>query len=88
LSFSEFLKYKKLDYYLESKNIYKDKIIIEFEKYIFRQFIDVINFSDEDVYEYMNSLINKIIKEDISAYFRIDFPDILLKIFKIISSNT
>ncbi len=87
LSFWEFLRYKKIEHYLEDKNIYKDEIILEFEKYVFRQFIDVINFSNEEVYEYMNWLVNKIIKEDISAYFRIDFPDVLLRVFKIISSN-
>lgn len=87
LSFSEFLRYKKLDYYLLDKNIYKSEIIVEFEKYVFRQFIDIIEFSDDDAYDYMNSLINKIIKEDISAYFRIEYPDILIKIFKIISRN-
>jgi len=88
LKFNEFLRFKKLDYYLEDTWIYSEKIVLEFEKYIFRQFIDIINFSDEEVFIYINQLVNKIIKEDITSYFRIEYPDILLKIFKIISNNT
>ena len=87
LSFKEFLRYKKLHYYLEEKFIYKQEIILEFEKYVFRQFIDTINFSEEENFEYINSLTNKIIKEDITNYFKIEYPDILLKIFKIISNS-
>jgi len=88
LSFKEFLRFKKLDYYLKETWIYKEKIIEEFEKYVFRQFIDTIYFREEEIFEYINSLINKIIKEDITSYFKIEYPDILLKIFKIISNNT
>ncbi len=88
LSFKEYLRFKNLNYYLEEKNIYKREIILEFEKYVFRQFIDTINMSEEENFEYINSLTNKIIKEDITSYFKIEYPDILLKIFKIISNNT
>ncbi len=87
LKFEEFLRYKKLEYYLDDKWIYSDEIIKEFEKYVFRQFIDIIDFSDEDIFTYINSLVNKIIKEDITTYFKIEYPDILLKIFKIISNK-
>jgi len=87
LNFREFLRFKKLDYYLDDVEIYKEKIISEFEKYVFRQFIDIIDFTDEEIFEYINSLTNKIIKEDIASYFKIDYPDILLRIFKIISSS-
>jgi predicted AAA+ superfamily ATPase len=87
LNFREFLRFKKLDYYLDDVEIYKEKIISEFEKYVFRQFIDIIDFSNEEIFEYINSLTNKIIKEDIASYFKIDYPDILLRIFKIISSS-
>jgi len=88
LNFWEFLRFKKIDYYLEDSLIYKEKIILEFEKYIFRQFIDTIYFREEEIFEYINSLTNKIIKEDITTYFKIEYPDILLKIFRIISNNT
>jgi predicted AAA+ superfamily ATPase len=87
LNFWEFLRFKEKDYILQEKNIYKDEIVREFEKYIFRQFIDIIDSSDDERLLYINSLINKIVKEDIAFYFRIEFPDLLIKIFKIIASN-
>lgn len=87
LYFPEFLRFKKLDYYLQEKNIYKDELLYEFEKYIFRQFIDIVDSDEEEVHFYINSLINKVIKEDISLYFKIEFPDLLIKIFRIISAN-
>ncbi len=88
LYFDEFLRFKKLDYFLEDTIIYKEKILKEFEKYIFRQFFDIIDFSLEEAKKYIENLKNKIIKEDIVFYFKIEYPDILLKIFKIISLNT
>ena len=87
LNFKEFLRFKKLDYYYENTWIYKDDIIKEFEKYIFRQFIDIINENEEWVAKYMVNLKNKVIKEDIVSYFRIEYPDILNKIFKVILNN-
>jgi hypothetical protein len=35
----------------------------------------------------MINLKNKIIKEDIITYFKIEYPDIIDKIFRIISAN-
>lgn len=84
--FDEYLRFKKLDYYLEEKAVYKDKILIEFEKYIFRQFIDIIDFPLEEAKKYMEELKNKVIKEDIVFYFKVEYPNILISIFKIISS--
>jgi len=87
LSFQEYLRYKDIDYYLEEKNIYKEKIELEFERYIFRQFIDIIDSDKNEVIKYTDSLANKIIKEDITYYFKIEYPDILISIFKIIRNN-
>ena len=87
LYFDEYLRFKKLSYFLENTNIHKDKIIREFESYIFRQFIDIIDFSNREAILYVNTLINKIIKEDISAYFNIEYPDVLMQIFKIIRTK-
>jgi predicted AAA+ superfamily ATPase len=87
LSFQEFLRFKKLDYYLQETAIYKEKIIKEFENYLFRQFIDIIDFPLNEAKKYIEELKNKIIKEDITFYFKIEYPQLLLSIFKIISAS-
>jgi len=87
LSFQEFLRFKKLDFYLNEISVYEKEIFIEFEKYIFRQFIDIINSSKQECRMYVNELVNKIIKEDISLYFKIEYPDMLISIFRILTKN-
>jgi len=87
LYFVEFLRYKNLDYYLEKPNLYKEKLILEFEKYLYRQFFDTIDLNLLEVKKYMNSLKNKIIKEDAKKFFDIKYPDLLLRLFDIFTQN-
>jgi len=87
LFFDEYLRFKHLEYYLTEKAVYKDKMIQEFEKYLFRQFIDIIHAPIDEAKRYLSELANKIIKEDIVFYFKIDYPQLLLSIFKIIASS-
>ena len=85
LFFEEFLEYKQLKYYLDKPLLYKDKLILEFEKYLYRQFFDTINLNLIEVKQYMKSLSEKIIKEDAKKFFDIKYPNLLLKLFQIIS---
>jgi len=67
--------------------LYENKLTLEFEKYLYRQFFDVIDFNLFDAKKYVIDLKNKIIKEDARDYFDIKYPDLLLKLFDIIASN-
>ena len=87
LYFEEYLEYKKLEVYLEKPLIFEQLLLEEFERYLSRQFIDIIETTDEQVREYMLNLKNKILKEDIVSFFRVEYPDLLDKIFRIISAN-
>lgn len=87
LRFSEFLAYQKNDSRLKQPNIYTKELIYTLEQYLWRQFIDTIHLTDNQTFEYMNTLISKIIKEDIAFYFPIDYPDVLLRIFNIIAQS-
>ncbi|MDR0607006.1 MAG: ATP-binding protein [Candidatus Peribacteria bacterium] len=87
LFFDEYLRFKHLDYYLTEKAIYREKILKEFEKYLFRQFIDIIDAPIDEAKRYITELKNKVIKEDIVFYFKIEYPQLLLTIFKIIASS-
>jgi predicted AAA+ superfamily ATPase len=87
LFFEEYLRFKQLDYYLAEKTVYKEKIIKEFENYLFRQFIDIIDSPLEEAKRYMLELKDKVIKEDIVFYFKIEYPQLLLSLFKIIASS-
>jgi len=85
LFFEEFLKFKNKQYYLEKPRLYEWKLILEFEKYLYRQYFDIINSNLFEAKNYIKDLKNKIIKEDARDYFDIKYPELLLKIFDIIS---
>lgn len=87
LFFTEFLEFKGKSYLIEKPNLFEKDLILEFEKYLYRQFYDTIDLNIIEAKNYTNSLKNKIIKEDARDYFDIKYPDLLLKIFDIIASN-
>jgi len=87
LFFEEFLKFKEKHYLMEKPLLYESEIILEFEKYLYRQFFDIIDSNLMEAQKYIKLLKNKIIKEDAKAYFDIKYPDLLVRIFDIISNN-
>ncbi len=87
LFFKEYLKFRELDYFLEKPFLYWDKLTLEFEKYLYRQYYDIINSNLLDSKKYIYDLKNKIIKQDAKNYFNIKHVDILLKLFDILSSS-
>lgn len=87
LFFDEYLEYKNLSYLIDNIAAFEDKIIIEFEKYIYRQFWDIIDTDLMEAQSYIKKLKEKIIKEDLVNYFDIKHPDLLLKIFDILCKN-
>jgi predicted AAA+ superfamily ATPase len=62
-------------------------LILEFEKYLYRQFFDIIDSDLITAKKYLEKLKNKIIKNDAKKFFNIKYPDLLIKIFDIISEN-
>lgn len=87
LFFDEFLEFKKLSYLLDNAEAFEDKIILEFEKYLYRQFRDIIDSDLIEAQSYIKKLKDKIIKEDLVNYFDIKHPDLLSKIFDILCKN-
>lgn len=87
LFFDEFIEFKKLSYLLENTEAFQDKLILEFEKYLYRQFRDIIDSDLIEAQSYIKKLKDKIIKEDLVNYFNIKHPDLLSKIFDILCKN-
>lgn len=82
LFFEEFLKFKNLEYLLEKPLLYKPKLILEFKKYLYKQFYDIIEIPLLEAKKYKKNLKNKIIKQNAQNYFHIKHTNILLQIFK------
>ncbi|MDD3645947.1 MAG: ATP-binding protein [Candidatus Gracilibacteria bacterium] len=87
LFFEEYLDFKDKLYFLEKPKLYEQSLILEFEKYLYRQYYDTINLNLIEAKNYIKNLKNKIIKEDAKDYFDIKYPDLLLRLFDIIASS-
>lgn len=90
LTFKEYLDFKNINIDKERVNVYIKDLEIELLKYILNSgIIEVINEDDEVFIRkyFIDSILNRIIYQDITQSFRISEPEMLIKIFKIISSR-
>lgn len=90
LTFKEYLDFKNINVDKERVNVYIKDLEIELLKYILNSgIVEVINEDDEEFIRkyFIDSILNRIIYQDITQSFRISEPEMLIKIFKIISSR-
>lgn len=87
LSFREFLQFRGKKELLENPSLFAAELGREVEHFALRQFIDVLEEPEESVRDYLDTLVRKVIFEDIPRVYPVEQPQLLLKIFKIIASN-
>lgn len=61
--------------------------MFEFEKYLWRQFPETVDYPLPAIRDYLQTLVNKVIKEDLTSYFKPKYPEVLVKLFKIIANK-
>ncbi len=87
LSFTEFILYKGKAELLQKKEVFSSELQREFEIYASQQFIEIIGETDDIRLEYLNTLLRKVIFEDIPQIYPLEQPQVLWKLFKIIAAN-
>ena len=88
LDFEEYLYFRNKDNYLERQEMFQSELMVEFENYLSRQFIETVNIDDNNlVQRYIIGIIKKIIFEDIPVVFPIDNPEILYAFVKTIAGQ-
>ena len=87
LSFSEFLRFRGKKEFISKKNLFASEVSQELEIFSSRQFIDILHENKEVVDSYLDTLARKIIFEDIPLVYPVEQPQVLLKIFTIISAT-
>jgi len=87
LSFEEFLIFRDKEELIKKSNLFQDSLKKEFSSYQKRHFIETINESEEKTGNYIRTLIEKVVYQDIPKTFPIEHEELLLKILKIIASN-
>jgi len=86
LSFREFLIFRDKEEFIEKPSMFENLLKGEFLSYLKRQFIEIINENEERAGKYLQTLVEKIVYQDIPKVFPIENEDLLMKIIKIISS--
>lgn len=87
LNFKEFLLFRKKEELLKNINMFQRELEKEFSLFLRRQFVEIIDESDEGISEYVKSILEKVIFIDIPKIFPIEHQDLLLRLMKIIASN-
>ena len=87
LSFEEFFIFRNKTELIEERKLFQDRIKKEFFSYQKRQFIELVHESEERISRYVQTMVEKIIFQDIPRIFPIEYAELLLKILRIIASN-
>lgn len=88
LSFKEYLYFKEKDHFLENLLLYQSVLEQEFSSFLESQFIESINLKTSlERKEYFQSIIKKIIFEDMTLLFSVDNPEVLWRICQIVGQN-
>lgn len=87
LLFREFLMFRGKKELIEKHTLFSSQLVQELEIFAERQFIEIINENKEYVDSYLDTLVKKIIFEDIPQVYPIEQPSVLLKLFNIIAGN-
>jgi len=87
LNFREFLIFRNKEELIEKKKLMAEALRKEFAAYQKRQFIEIVNESEERVGQYIKTMIEKVVYQDIPKIFPIDNEELLIRILKIVASN-
>jgi hypothetical protein len=87
LSFEEFLVFREKNDLLEKPNLFEDSLKKEFSAYPKRQFVEVVNESEERTGRYVQIIMEKVVFQDIPKIFPIEYEDLLMRLLKIVASH-
>ncbi len=87
LNFREYLNFTDNNELISKPQLFSDTLKKEFERYIPRQFIEMVQESEGEVQNYALSILEKVVYIDIPKLVELDDPNILMSLVKLISSN-
>jgi len=87
LSFREFLVFRGKEELMEKAPLMQDALKSEFLAYQKRQFIEIVNESEEKAGQYMRTILEKVIYQDIPKNFPIDNEELLMRIMRIVAAT-
>lgn len=88
LDFHEYLFFIDKQELLRKPKLYKNQLDLEFNNFLSSQFIESLSLkSPQEKKEYFNSILRKIIFEDLPSIFRFDNPQILYRLAQFIAQK-
>lgn len=87
LSFREFLVFRGKEELIEKASLLQDALKSEFLAYQKRQFIEIVNESEEKAGQYMRTILEKVIYQDIPKNFPIENEELLMRIMRIVAAS-
>ncbi len=87
LSFREFLVFKGEERLLNNPEMFREELMQQVELYMRRQFPELVAAQEDFIRMYVESIINKIVYEDLPKAFPIEYGNALKKIINVVASN-
>ncbi len=87
VSFSEFLRFKNKEGLIKRPEMFKEALMEETLLYARRQLPELITADESYVNKYVESIVNKIVYEDLPKIFPVEYPDVLKQLLKVIAST-
>lgn len=87
LSFKEFLQFRGKKELIGKQQLFAAELVREAEIFSGRQFIEIINEPKDAADSYLDTLARKIIFEDIPQVYPVEQPQVLLNVFKAITTH-
>jgi len=87
LSFREYLRFTGKEYMLENPEMFSENLESEFSRYLKRQYIEIVDESEEEIRDYVKSIVEKVVFVDIPQMFGVEGPHLLMKIVLMLASS-
>lgn len=87
LSFGEFLRFKGEEELAEKPELFREMLKEQVPLYVRRQFPELVSADEGFIHLYVESIINKVVYEDLPKIFPIEYEDLLKRILYIVASN-
>jgi len=87
LTFDEYLTFKGKKEFILKPDMFSESLEAEFEKYLKRQYVEVVEEKEEEIRDYAKSIIEKVVYVDIPQLVNVENSNVLMRLVRIISSN-
>jgi predicted AAA+ superfamily ATPase len=87
LAFVEYLRFSGTEDMLGNLQFFREQLSQEYLKFLKKPYINLIGLSDEESSKVLQTLLDKILFQDIPGRFPVDEPDLLKRLLRIVCSQ-